>query len=46
MTQGHSPEHTDCPLSAMRQIEVALRNAAPMSPLDMLVARRMNLAAF
>jgi len=30
----------------MRQIEVALRNAAPMSPLDMLVARRMNLAAF
>jgi hypothetical protein len=47
MTQGSSPEHAGCPLSAMRQIEVAIRNAEPqLSPLDMLVARRLNLAGF
>jgi len=47
MTQGSSPDQASCPLSAMRQIELAIRNATPaLSPLDMLVARRLNLAGF
>lgn len=47
MTQGSSPEHAACPLSAMQRIEAAIRNADPqLSPLDMLVAYRLNLAGF
>lgn len=47
MTQGSSPEHAGCPLSAMRGIEAAIHTAGEeLSPLDRLVARRLNLAGF
>lgn len=47
MIQGSSSDHAGCPLSAMRQIEMAAGNSATsLSPLDRLVARRLNLASF
>lgn len=47
MTQGSPQPPAACPLSAMRQIEAALHDAgAALSPLDQLVARRLDLAGF